>query len=68
MISEKSLSADELLKEVRRKQLTLNITPDYKYYIMLCGVFNAKRNIVKHWTTYEKAFLELVQKNGELGP
>ena len=49
-------------------QLILNITPDYKYYILICGIFNTKRNIVKHWPAYEKAFLKLVQADGKVGP
>lgn len=46
----------------------LNITPDYKYYILICGIFNSKRNIIKHWATYEPAFLNLVKTDGEKGP
>ena len=68
MVTERGAAIDDLLTEVRHMQLILNITPDYKYYILICGIFNPKRNIVKHWPTYEKAFLKLVQKDGELGP
>lgn len=41
-------------------QVSLNVTPEYKYYIMFCGVFAKTRNVVKHWTKYEKAFLKMV--------
>lgn len=68
MVTDATPSVDDLLKEVRHAQLILNITPEYKYYILICGLFNPKRNIVKHWPTYEKAFLKLVQKDGEQGP
>lgn len=59
---------DDLLTEVRQIQLVLNITPDYKYHILLCGIFNPKRSIIKNWAAYEKAFLNLVGKDGENGP
>ena len=68
MVAERGAVVDDLLTEVRQQQLILNITPDYKYYILICGIFNPKRNIVKHWSKYEKAFLKLVQNDGDLGP
>ena len=55
------------MTEVRQIQLILNITPEYKYYILFCGVFAGKRNIVKNWSTYEPAFLRLVKSDGEIG-
>jgi len=67
-VANRGAAINELLTEVRQTQLILNITPDYKYYILICGCFNPKRNIVKHWPKYEKAFLKLVQNDGELGP
>ena len=60
MVTENGPAIDDILTEIRHTQLVLNITPEYKYYILLNGVFNAKRNIVKHWAAYEKAFLKLV--------
>ena len=45
-------------------QLGLNITPDYKFYILFCGVFAPPRNAVKNWQKYEDMFLELVKKDG----
>ena len=45
-------------------QLGLNITPDYKFYILFCGVFAPPRNAVKNWQNYEDMILELVKKDG----
>lgn len=45
----------------------MNITPEYKYYILFCGLFQGKRNAVKQWTKYEPAFLSLVKADGEVG-
>lgn len=58
---------NELLDEVRYMQVGLNVTPDYKFYVLFMGVFNAERNIVKHWAKYEMAFLKLVKETGEKG-
>jgi hypothetical protein len=52
---------------VRQTQLIMNITSEYKYYILFCGIFQGKRNVVKSWTKYESAFLQLVQADGEVG-
>lgn len=49
------------------QQISLNVTTDYKYYILFCGLFNKNRNVVKYWPEYEKAFLELVKQDGSLG-
>lgn len=68
MVTENGPAIDDILTEIRHTQLVLNITPEYKYYILLNGVFNAKRNIVKHWAAYEKAFLKLVSNDREAGP
>jgi len=45
----------------------MNITPEYKYYILFCGIFSQKRNIVKTWPLYETAFLRLIKADGEVG-
>ena len=57
----------EISTEVRQTQLILNITSEFKYYILLCGLFQGKRNIVKQWSTYEPCFLELVKADGDVG-
>lgn len=66
-ISEGERSVEELLTEVRQSQLIMNITPEYKYYILFCGLFQGKRNVVKTWARYEAAFLQLITNDGEVG-
>ncbi len=66
-MAESERTCEELLSEARHAQLILNITADYKYYLLFCGVFQGKRNCVQHWAKYENAFLALVQQDGELG-
>ena len=46
----------DILQQVRQTQLQLNITPEYKLYISLCGIFGPHRNIVKHWDKFEAVF------------
>lgn len=48
--------------------MILNITSDYKYYIMVCAIFGPHRSIVKQWTKFEEAFLKLSSLDGEAGP
>lgn len=45
----------------------MNITPEYKYYILFCGVFSGKRNPVTQWAKFEPAFLQLIKADGEVG-
>ena len=52
---------------MRQTQLIMNITSEYKYYILFCGIFQGKRNVVKAWNKYEAAFLSLVKSDGEVG-
>jgi len=60
-------SCEELLTYVRHLQLILNVTIEYKYYLLFCGLFQGKRNVIKFWPKYEAAFLKLVQTDGEVG-
>lgn len=60
-------TTEELLQEARHVQLFLNVTADYKYYLLFCGLFAGKRNVIQHWAQYEPAFLQLVQADGESG-
>lgn len=66
-IDEGERSIDDLLTEVRQTQLIMNITPEYKYFILFSGIFNKKRNVVKCWADYEPAFLRLIKSDGEVG-
>jgi len=52
---------------VRRDQISLNITPDYKYYILIAGIFNPKRTLVNHWEKYAPCFSELAAQDGDVG-
>lgn len=45
-------------------QVGANITADYKFYILLCGIFSPERNILKHWDAYEDIFIKLVAEVG----
>ena len=60
-------TVDDVLSEVRQIQFQLNITRDYKFYILLCGLFSPKYSIVKNWSKFEKAFEKLVKEDGEKG-
>jgi hypothetical protein len=43
------------------------VTPDYKYYILMCGIFGPQRSPVKYWNTYEKVFTSLAAADKDLG-
>lgn len=66
MVAEGKSNAD-LLEELRRYGVSLNFGNDFKYYILMGSLFSKSRNIVKNWKQHEKAFLELVKQDGELG-
>lgn len=53
---------------MRQAQLIMNVTPDYKYFLLFCGLFQGKRNAAKSWPEFEECFLSLVQADGENGP
>ena len=67
MITNNNPSNKQLLEDVRFMQVGLNITANYKFYILMCGIFTPQRNIVKNWAKYEEAFLQLVKETGALG-
>lgn len=67
MITEKAMSTDDLLKQARNAQIALNVTPDYKYYILMTGIFNPKRSMVNHWAKYAPVFTKLASNDGEDG-
>jgi len=41
------------------------LTPDYKLYILMCGIFSVKRSPIKHWSLYESIFQELSGEHKE---
>ena len=51
----------------RQQQLQLNVTPEYKLYLSMMGIFGPTRNIAKHWDTFEAVFTELMGQNEEAG-
>lgn len=66
-VNENDPSCQDLLTEVRQQQLLIEVTSDYKYYILFCGIFQGKRNVVKSWPKYEQCFLTMVKENGSDG-
>jgi hypothetical protein len=40
---------------------------EYRYWVLVCGLFSPDRNIVKLWKTHEKAFLDLIRQDGKIG-
>lgn len=43
----------ELVEEVKKLAVTLSLSNEYRYYILICGLFSKERNIVKFWTKHE---------------
>ena len=43
------------------------MTPEYKLYLCIAGIFGPNRNIVKSWDTFEKVFTELAAQDEENG-
>jgi hypothetical protein len=39
------------------------LTPDYKIYILMCGIFSVKRSPIKHWAAYEHIFKQLATEH-----
>ena len=62
-----SATPDQILDEVKRVQVSLNLSGEYRYHILLCGLFNKERNIIKNWNKYEKTFLDLIALDGKIG-
>ncbi len=61
-VKENNPSKDQIIEQLKRAQISLNFTPDYRYYILMCGLFGSnERNIIKSWKQYEDSFMELVK-------
>ncbi len=58
---------EKLLDAVKILVVSFGLNPEFKYYILICGIFTPDRNIVKFWPQYEKAFLTLVASDGKIG-
>jgi len=50
-----------LTEELQRLQATLTFGPEFRYWVLFCGLFSPERNPVRHWVEHEKAFMELVR-------
>jgi len=46
---------------------SLGFGPEFRYWIIFCGLFGPERNPVKHWREHEPLFLELVRQDGVRG-
>jgi hypothetical protein len=69
-VTEKAdVTPDQIVKKARHIQVGINITADYKYVIVMCGLFNPKRTLINHWVKYQNAFKALMQSDGSgMGP
>lgn len=56
-----------MLLDVKVIQFRLNVTADYKFYILINAIFKPTRSILEHWTKYEEIFLNLVKEFGSTG-
>jgi hypothetical protein len=66
MVADKA-TPEQILEETKRLQVSMNFSSEYKYYILMCGLFNNERNIIKNWKSYEKCFMNLVEADGKIG-
>lgn len=60
---------EKLLEELRKICASSGFSGEFRYWVLICGLFSAdpNRNIVKRWKEHEKAFLQLVQHDGKIG-
>jgi hypothetical protein len=49
------------MEHLRMIQVSLGITNEYKYYILIAGLFGPERNIIKFWSQHEDQFIQLVK-------
>lgn len=67
MITASDPSNEQLLTDVKVIQFRLNVTPDYKFFILINAIFTPTRGILENWTKYEEIFLTLVKQAGAHG-
>jgi translation initiation factor 5 len=60
-------SNDAIIEEIRRQTISLNLTKEYKYYILMCGLFNIGRSPLKNFKKHEVIFRAYLEKDGEKG-
>ena len=58
---------EKILAELRLVGTSSGFSAEYRYWVLVCGLFGPERNIVKHWKEHEKAFLELIKQDGKIG-
>ncbi len=66
-MSKDGATVEQLLDAVKILIVTYGLTNEFRYYILICGLFTPERNIVKFWPQYEKAFLQLIAQDGKIG-
>ena len=66
-VVKENASVEEIMEQLKRLQISMTFSNDYKYYLLMCGIFNQERNPVKFWPQYEKCFLNLVEQDGKQG-
>ncbi len=60
---------EEIIEEYHKSQITLKLTPDFQYYVLLCSLFDSqeKRFILNLWQKYHSALMKLVKSENEKG-
>ena len=58
---------DKIFETLKIMIVSLKLTNEFRYYILMCGIFTPERNIVKFWPQYEKIFINLVSADGKIG-
>lgn len=55
-----------MLKELTQIEEEHKLTSDYKYYILLCSLFNSSaRNIVKYWPKHHDMIINMCMGDGD---
>lgn len=57
----------KLVDEAKMLAVSQGFTNEYRYFILVCGLFPPDRNIVKNWTKNEQIFLDLISLDGKIG-
>ena len=60
-------SNEDIMNFLKNSQISMQFPNEFKYFILMCGLFDEERNIVKYWKKHEQCFVSLVQQDGELG-
>jgi len=63
----KSTTPDYLLSKARTLQYNLQVMADYKFHLLMCGIFGPKYSPITHWETHESTFLKLMASHPDKG-